>query len=217
MNQRGFSFKKCMVGLVLAIAMVIQTPVSGFAADVCTQSNVVQAEGKVSKTRVNNVNTYYLGIPENVRQYLEDKGWTFICSAQSFGKRYGYTGSILALTVYKDKVIYIDNRKKAESAIVHEVGHAIDYSYGFTSNSQAFNDIFAVEHNNVSSFWITHHSNTDTAVEYFAEAFQIMCSSQKIYRLTVRRPTSISKTLFPDLDLKQPKTKQKKNTHGTHF
>lgn len=49
MNQRGFSFKKCMVGLVLAIAMVIQTPVSGFAADVCTQSNVVQAEGKVSK------------------------------------------------------------------------------------------------------------------------------------------------------------------------
>lgn len=96
MNQRGFSLKKCMVGLVLAIAMVIQTPVSGFAADVCTQSNVVQAEGKVSKTRVNNVNAYYLGIPENVRQYLEDKGWTFICSAQSFGKRYGYTGSILA-------------------------------------------------------------------------------------------------------------------------
>ena len=173
MNQRGFSFKKCMVGLVLAIAMVIQTPVSGFAADVCTQSNVVQAEGKVSKTRVNNVNEYYLGIPENVRQYLEDRGWTFICSAQSFGKRYGYTGSILALTVYKDKVIYVDNRKKAESAIVHEVGHAIDYSYGFTSNSQAFNDIFAVEHNNVSSFWKTHHSNTDTAVEYFAEAFQI--------------------------------------------
>lgn len=41
MNQRGFSFKKCMVGLVLAIAMVIQTPVSGFAADVCTQSNAV--------------------------------------------------------------------------------------------------------------------------------------------------------------------------------
>lgn len=156
MTQRGFSFKKCMVGLVLAIAMVIQTPVSGFAADVCTQSNVVQAEGKVSTTRVNNVNAYYLGIPENVRQYLEDKGWTFICSAQSFGKRYGYTGSILALTVYKDKVIYIDNRKKAESAIVHEVGHAIDYSYGFTS------------------------------------------------------PTSISKTLFPDLDLKQPKIKQKK-------
>lgn len=173
MTQRGFSFKKCMVGLVLAIAMVIQTPVSGFAADVCTQSNVVQAEGKVSTTRVNNVNAYYLGIPENVRQYLEDKGWTFICSAQSFGKRYGYTGSILALTVYKDKVIYIDNRKKAESAIVHEVGHAIDYSYEFTSNSQAFNDIFAVEHNNVSSFWKTHHSNTDTAVEYFAEAFQI--------------------------------------------
>lgn len=63
MNQRGFSLKKCMVGLVLAIAMVIQTPVSGFAADVCTQSNVVQAEGKVSQTRVNNVNAYYLGIP----------------------------------------------------------------------------------------------------------------------------------------------------------
>ena len=173
MNQRGFSFKKCMVGLVLAIAMVIQTPVSGFAADVCTQSNVVQAEGTVSKTRVNNVNAYYLGIPENVRQYLEDRGWTFICSAQSFGKRYGYTGSILALTVYNDKVIYIDNRKKAEPSIVHEVGHAIDYSYGFTSNSQEFNDIFAVEHNNVSSFWKTHHNNTDTAVEYFAEAFQI--------------------------------------------
>lgn len=121
MNQRGFSLKKCMVGLVLVIVMVIQTPVSGFAADVCTQSNVVQAEGKVSQTRVNNVNAYYLGIPENVRQYLEDQDWTFICSAQSFGKRYGYTESILALTVYKDKVIYIDNRKKAEPAIVHEV------------------------------------------------------------------------------------------------
>ena len=50
MNQRGFSFKKCMVGLVLAIAMVIQTPVSGFAADVCTQSNVVQAEGYCPQT-----------------------------------------------------------------------------------------------------------------------------------------------------------------------
>ena len=179
MTQRGFSFKKCMVGLVLAIAMVIQTPGSGFAADVCTQSNVVQAEGKVSTTRVNNVNAYYLGIPENVRQYLEDKGWTFICSAQSFGKRYGYTGSILALTVYKDKVIYIDNRKKAESAIVHEVGKRI-----IVTRTQLSNILL--------------------------KRSRSMCSSQKIYRLIVRRPTSISKTLFPDLDLKQPKIKQKK-------
>ena len=80
----------------------------------------------------------------------------------------------MALTVYSDKIIYLDNRTAAADAILHEAGHAIDSSLSFVSNSAEFNEIFSAEKNTFCSFHSTNVNNTSTTSEYFAEAFY-MC------------------------------------------
>ena len=135
-------------------------------------STFVQGEAGVSSSMVSGVESYYNKLPENVRQYFQQSGWKITVSGTSLGPRWGYSYSILALTVYGDKQIWIDNRNEAKSSIVHETGHFIDYTQGFTSSSQTFSDIYSAEMVGFCAYHKTHVNNTNTAMEYFAEAFQ---------------------------------------------
>lgn len=132
----------------------------------------VQGEDGVSYGMIADVEKYYAKIPENVRNYFQNSGWHITVSASSLGPRYGYTFSILALTVYDDHQIWIDNRNSAKDAIVHEVGHFIDYTQGWSSSTSEFLEIYAAEKEAFCMYHSTHQNNTSTAIEYFAESFQ---------------------------------------------
>lgn len=136
-----------------------------------TYNGIIQKEGNVPDSRLLNIESYYTKLPQNIRTHLETLGWKYICSDADFGSRYGFTESILALSVYDEKVIYIDNRQKAEDAILHEVGHAIDWSLGFVSYKKEFADIFYAEVETFRTISNTHTNNTCSPIEYFAEAF----------------------------------------------
>ena len=167
MNKKGIKF---VATLLLAVVLVFQGSVSSFAAEM---PSFMKTEGNVSQSRMDHILANYVRIPEEVRHRIENEGWTFICSSEDFGADNGYSYSLLALTIYGTKTIYIDDRTKAEPSIIHEVGHIIDNTFGFCSESQEFTNIFNTEHGNVSKFWKTHHNNTDTRIEYFAESFLI--------------------------------------------
>lgn len=138
-------------------------------------SGIIQREGNVPDSMLDSIDYYYSMIPSNVRNYLEVCGWKYVCSNEDFAGKYGYTHSVLALTVYEDRLIYIDNRNSAQDAILHEAGHAFDASMGFISdNSSEFTDIYNEEKESFCEVWSTHANNTESASEYFAEAFYVL-------------------------------------------
>lgn len=148
-------------------------------------SGIIQKQGNVSDTRLANIEAYYVKIPQNIRTYVESLGWKYVCSDNNFGAQYGYTGSILALSVYDEKLIYIDNRQKAEDAIIHEVGHALDWSLGFISYQQEFLNIFYAEVETFRTIDQTHANNTASTIEYFAEAFAFSILNPTLMQLSL--------------------------------
>lgn len=145
---------------------IIETPVQSEI------SSVIQNIG-VSENLVKKINTYYMMIPENIRNSFVNNGWTLYVTNENFGKKYyGYDISILALTLYYEKVIYIDDREKAVTSVIHEFGHYIDCVSGFVTNSKEFGEIFLEECETFKTIHSTHSNNTSTPMEYFAEFYQ---------------------------------------------
>lgn len=136
-------------------------------------NGVIRRNGNVPDSRLYKLENYYCMVPQSIRTKLETAGWIICCSDEDFGAKYGYNYSILALTVYNEKYIYIKNSKSAEQAIIHEVGHAIDSYFGFVSSSEEFLNIFNQEKDIFCSVYYTHSNNTSTPIEYFAESFEV--------------------------------------------
>ena len=137
-------------------------------------SNVILNEGDVSNSLVNAVNNYYMMIPENVRNNFVSAGWTVRVTTQNLGQLYdGTNRSILGLTFFDKKIIYIDDREAAKSSVIHEMGHYIDYCFGFVSSSNEFVEIYNSEVEVFKTIHTTHSNNIATAKEYFAEAYQV--------------------------------------------
>lgn len=143
-------------------------------------TGIIEAEGDIPESRIKNIEANYKTIPENIRHHLESNGWRYICTDRNFGRENGFKGSILALTEWKDRIIFIDNRDAAEKSILHEVGHAIDKENLSPSVSQDFTAIFNSEKCAFCSVWNTNHNNTDTSVEYFAECFYVYFANPEI-------------------------------------
>ena len=138
-------------------------------------NNYIFAIGDVDEQLIKKINEAYLMIPDNVRQNYEENGWAVYVTTENLGKKYfGRKMSILALTVIEEQTIYIDDREKAVTSVIHEIGHYIDYSYGFVSYTDEFSQIFKDEVKNFRSNHKTHINNTSTAVEYFAEAYLVI-------------------------------------------
>ena len=150
------------------------------AEDEEKSTGIIEAEGDIPESRIKNIEANYKTIPENIRNHLENKGWRYICTDRNFGKQNGFKDSILALTEWKDRIIYIDNRDAAEKSILHEVGHAVDKENLVPSVSQNFTAIFNSEKCAFCSVWNTDHNNTDTSMEYFAECFYVYFANPEI-------------------------------------
>ena len=150
------------------------------AEDEEKSAGIIEAEGDIPESRIKNIEANYKTIPENIRNHLESNGWRYICTDRNFGRENGFKGSILALTEWKDRIIYIDNRDAAEKSILHEVGHAVDKENLAPSVSQDFTAIFNSEKCAFCSVWNTDHNNTDTSVEYFAECFYVYFANPEI-------------------------------------
>ena len=122
----------------------------------------------------------YNKIPQNVRLFLENNGWTIYLTTNKLGPIYypNQNMSIQGITDFTPKIIYIENRQKAcENAIVHEIGHAIDNmlgkgtSFGFISYSNDFRTIFIEESSNFVEVNGNGKHAKSSPMEYFAEAF----------------------------------------------
>lgn len=149
-----------------------------------TNSIIVNGCGARSSF-INSVNDYYNMIPWNVRNAFETTGGTITVKSGL-----GY----LALTTYwtaddghRYTSIEIDNRNKAKTAIIHELGHFIMWYKDLDLDNDDFYDIWASEYKNMLIFDNTNINNVNTTVEYFAESFEMFVRKGDSLRNTCPR------------------------------
>lgn len=152
----------CLVGLLF-----VMQPFS-------VSANEIIVEG-VNKEFVDSVNMYYEVVPECIREHFAENEWVIRLSHTNLGEKY-FKGelSVLAVTVLSEQSIYLDASKNSEESVIHEMGHYLDYSLGFLSQSEEFKRIHSLELNSFRNIHYTHIHNTETELEYFAEAFQTL-------------------------------------------
>ena len=123
-------------------------------------------DDSVSNSFVSNVYNYYLCVPENVRMHFEQCG-----GKVQIVNNLGYLGYSEQVLETNECTIWIDNREKAKDAVIHELGHFVEYYCGSVHDTPEFYNIWASEVNTFKGIDNTDDANTNTPKEYFAESF----------------------------------------------
>lgn len=139
------------------------------------QAYFIQSQGNVDISNVKIANSYYMSIPSNVRNFIERNGLTIYVVDYNLAKKFydGIYSSVMGVTVYEEKTIYLENRKNAvTNATVHEVGHLFDGALGYVSNYSDFMEVYNAEKDIFVEYGTTSKYASTNPVEYFAELFQ---------------------------------------------
>lgn len=133
-----------------------EQPYTGFIINECSASREVES--------------YYNQAPDIVKRKFNALEFKLAVS-KNLNQKYGISYSIMAITDYNTKTIYIEYSQGNQSSVIHELGHFVDW-YSSGSSTQEFCDIYNSELNIFRSIHNTSIQNTNTTKEFFAEAFQ---------------------------------------------
>lgn len=116
--------------------------------------------------------TYLDKIPDNVREQFYEDGWRVIFTMEDFGSKYG-SGPLTALAVDGEPgAIYISDKLEDPSSIIHEFGHYVDYTSGYTSECNEFVAVYDAGLDSFLSFCDPLPYYYSNSSEYFAEAYR---------------------------------------------
>lgn len=135
----------------------------------------------VSDSYANRVLNNYYRLPEIARSKFESFGGVLSITNENLGAKFYNDSSkhIVAVTNYKgsSKECSINIGTRDSTAVLHEMGHFIDYVSGYLSDTEEYKSIWGSEVEAFKSFHYTADENTNTANEYFAESFQVYVES----------------------------------------
>ena len=115
---------------------------------------------------------YWNLIPKHIRQAFVDDGWKLIITNKSLENMYGYSFSIIGITVYDDKTICVEARENAiRRALCHEVGHYWDYKQNWASYESEFEEIYNREKYTFNEQYKADNHCISSPVEFYAEIF----------------------------------------------
>ena len=132
-------------------------------------SGMINKKGNIEDYLIKKTDRYYLLIPENVRDSYQENGWNIYVTDENIGSN--PDSAAIGLFVPREKTIYISNRFDASSAIIHEMGHYIDYAIK-TSEVDEFVKIYDSELAKFKKIYPTNIKNISTPKEYFATAYE---------------------------------------------
>ena len=111
-------------------------------------------------------------IPKADYVLLCNRGWTIRKCDADIEKQYGFAYPIAGLTDYDMKVIYI-KEDRVERALLHEVGHALDYELGFVSETEEFKALYNIESLRfIDKTAVNDRHEICNEHEYFASVYQ---------------------------------------------
>lgn len=149
--------------------------------------NYIVGEDGITTEMISYANDYWnKNVPNNIKEFLISNGWRIVISMQSLRERFGYNFSVAGLADGAANIIYIDNRRSAVgSALLHEIGHAIDFTIGYPfsgSYSGEFDNIYNTEKDNFVDVTGSPDYARSNPHEYFASVFANIILSPTICR-----------------------------------
>lgn len=135
--------------------------------------NTIKIDGDVSDNIVNYAYNYWYLIPENIRNDFKNQGWTIILTDKSLSQDLGINYPISGVTIVEDKTVKIcGNQSCIRYALVHEIGHYIDFRNNFVSRGDKFKEMYKSSGNKMLEYNNNYVQASYSEEEYFAELYR---------------------------------------------
>lgn len=164
--------KRVIAGL-LGVVLGLNTRV--YACE--NQLSFVNVIGDVPEYRYDAMVENYMLVPEIVRESFQLDGWTLSITTENLEDTWfrGWNVGSIASGIDSDlKEIRVESTKNGTSAVVHEMGHYVDWKLGTISSTFEWQNIW--KHETVSKYGST------SSLEGFAEAFEQLYSNEESFK-----------------------------------
>lgn len=135
-------------------------------------SGICEKDGYVDEHWISDINAQLAMIPSYLITEFQNDGWHIYCTDMDIDAVYynSQFGAVMGTTNYEEHRILIEDRTIAVTdAVVHEMGHWLDWHNGTVTNSDEFMNIYYAETDAFkSTFNMTCYYDQK---ELFAEAF----------------------------------------------
>lgn len=137
------------------------------------QDGTIVVDGNVSNSLINYAYNYLYMIPENVRNDFKKQGWKIVLTDKSLSKELDISYEISGATVPKDKTILIYGSQSCiRYALVHEIGHYIDFRSNFISKTDSFRKLYIKHGDEMLEYNENYAKASFSEEEYFAELYR---------------------------------------------
>lgn len=158
----GFILKRVVIGL---LGVVLGLNIRVYASE--NQLGFVNVIGDVPEYRYDAMIENYMLVPESIRESFQLDGWTLSITTENLEDTWfrGWNVDSIASGIDSDlKEIRVESTRNGTSAVVHEMGHYVDWKLGNISSTYEWKNIWKQE--TVSKYGST------SSLEGFAEAFE---------------------------------------------
>ena len=179
---------KSKISILLIILIVSLSNIGIVHAESSLEPGVyfVQKEGNVDDSWIIKAEIEYRKIPKEIREDFEknSNGEIFVTD-KDLAKEYGFKYNIMGIYTEKKKhyegseeilwyqgTIKVEDREEAMTALIHEIGHYIDYTHDTISETEEFKGIKAEEVGELAYYFKPNKGNYKNTEEYFAESFK---------------------------------------------
>lgn len=136
--------------------------------------DLVIIDDGAESNQIKEVETIIGFVPDRVLQVIGD--WQVIVTDKDIATIAGHKGKkYCGVTLTKDKTIYLEaTSSKFKKTVIHELGHALDYSLGFISGDTEFMEIYETEKDKfkVTMYIPFDNQHKSNEKEYFADSLQ---------------------------------------------
>jgi len=134
------------------------------------------------------INDYFALFPQGVQEAFYLDGWSYEKSAEPLGQKIYHDGrSILGITLYDVRKVWIDVRSAANSAILHEVGHRFAFeNYVKGPYSGDFNNLYGLYWQDWYAKYGGSIKNYDTPFEAYAQCYEMYMLRPDIFTQDVK-------------------------------
>lgn len=151
------------------------------------KDKVIIYDNSIETENINYAYNYWYLLPENIQNKFKDNNWNIVLTNENLEDKFNIDYDIIAITIPNNDnsgTIYIENRQSAiRKAFLHEIGHFIDVSLNFISNTEEFNTVYNEEGNVYLKS--DKFKNNYNKQEFFAEAFSSLIIDEANTEITL--------------------------------
>lgn len=157
----------------------------------------IKYNNDISNTIVNYAYNYWYLLPENIRNNFTNNEWHIELVSTSLKEEYNLEYTISGITLPEEHTIKLQaNQSSIRNALIHEIGHYLDYINNYPSSDQAFKSLYN-KHGSKLLDTLTNFTDSNyNEKEYFAELFKAYILNDYTITYQFSSEINIIKTLI---------------------